>query len=57
MKPGPWCENPLWSLRQQVEVSRTLREATGARQDSSRHISSHLACWVVIEATTIANAS
>ncbi len=33
---GPWCENPLWSLRQHVEVSRMFRLATGARQSSDR---------------------
>ena len=57
MKPGPWCEKPLWSLRQPVEVSRTFSDGTGARQGRSRHISSHLACWVAIDATTMANAS
>ena len=57
MNPGPWWEKPLWSLRQHVEVSSTFREATGARQRRSRHISSHFACCVVIEATTMANAS
>ena len=31
IRPGPWWLKPLWSLRQQVEVSRTLSEATGAR--------------------------
>ena len=35
MSPGPWWLKPLWSLRQQVEVSRMLSEATGARQGSS----------------------
>jgi hypothetical protein len=57
MNPGPWCEKPLWSLRQQVEVSGTLSEAMGARHGSFRHISSHFACCVAIEATIIANAS
>ena len=35
IRPGPWWEKPLWSLRQQVEVSSTFSEATGARHGSS----------------------
>src|SRR5215218_7551738 len=30
ISPGPWWLKPLWSLRQQVEVSSRLSEATGA---------------------------
>ena len=57
ISPGPWWLNPLWSLRQQVDVSRRFSEATGARHDSSAARSSHLACWMAIDAETIANAS
>jgi len=53
----PWCENPLWSLRQHVEVSSTFSEDTGFRHGRVSHISSHFACWVAIEATINANAS
>ena len=31
MKPGSWCENPLWSCRQTVDDSRMFSDATGAR--------------------------
>ena len=31
IRPGPWWLKPLWSLRQQVEVSSTFSDATGAR--------------------------
>ena len=31
MRPGPWWENPLWSFRQQVLVSRMLSDDTGTR--------------------------
>ncbi len=34
-----------------------LSEPTGTRQSSSSAASSHLACWIAIEAETIANAS
>jgi hypothetical protein len=57
ISPGPWWLKPLWSLRQQVEVRRTLSEATGARHSSRRISSSHFACWIAIEAETIAKAS
>ena len=57
IRPGPWWLKPLWSLRQQVEVSSTFSEATGARQASSALSCSHLVCWIAIEAETIANAS
>ncbi len=57
IRPGPWWLKPLWSLRQQVEVSSTLSEATGARQSSRRISSSHFVCWIAIEAETIAKAS
>ena len=30
MKPGSWCEKPLWSWRQTCELSRMLSEAIGA---------------------------
>ena len=57
MRPGPWWLKPLLSLRQQVEVSSTFSDATGARQLSSRPCCSHFACWIAIDADTIANAS
>jgi hypothetical protein len=47
----------LWSFRQQVEVSRTFSELTGLRHSSSSAASSHLACWIAIEAEIIAKAS
>ncbi len=34
-----------------------FRLATGARQSSDRARSSHLVCWMVMEALTIAKAS
>ena len=57
IRPGPWWLKPLWSLRQQVEVNRMFSDGTGMRQGRSRAFSSHLVCWTVIEADTIANAS
>ena len=57
ISPGPWWENPLWSLRQQVEVSSTLSEDTGARHGSFCACWSHLTCWTAIDADTMANAS
>ncbi len=57
IRPGPWWLKPLWSLRQQVEVSRMLSEAIGARHGSRSASCSHLACCTVIDAETIANAS
>jgi len=57
IRPGPWWEKPLWSLRHTVEVSSTFKLGTGARHGSSAASSSHLACWIVCEALTIANAS
>ncbi len=57
ISPGPWWLNPLWSFRQQVEVSSTFSEATGSRQSRLRASCSHFACCTVIEAETIANAS
>ena len=57
MRPGPWWENPLWSLRQHVEVSSTLSEDTSARHGSVWACWSHFTCWIAIEADTIANAS
>ena len=57
MRPGPWWENPLWSLRQVVLVTSTFREGTGVRPGSVAAIWSHLACWTIIEALTMANAS
>ena len=51
---GPWWEKPLWSLRQQVEVRRTLREEIGSRHASLVASSSHLVCCTVIEEETIA---
>jgi hypothetical protein len=47
----------LWSLRQAVEVSRTLSEEIGSRHGSLSASSSHFACWTIIEAGIIANAS
>jgi hypothetical protein len=44
IKPGPWCENPLWSLHQAVEVRRMLREEIGFRQERLIASSSHLVC-------------
>ena len=55
--PGPWWEKPLWSLRQAVEVSRTFRLGTAARQGRRSDSSSHLLCCTVCEALTIAKAS
>ena len=57
ISPGPWWLNPLWSLRQAVDVSRMLRLGTSARQGRCSASSSHLLCWMVCEALTIANAS
>ena len=57
IRPGPWWENPLWSLRQQVEVSSTFSDDTDARQGSSCACWSHLTCWIAIDADTMANAS
>ena len=57
ISPGPWCEKPLWSLRQHVLVSRTLSEATDARQGRSAACCSHLECWIIIDATIMAKAS
>ena len=57
MRPGPWWENPLWSFRQQVLVSRMLSDDTGSRHARSCACWSHLTCWMVIDADTIANAS
>ena len=57
ISPGPWWLKPLWSFRQQVDVSSTFSEATGARQSRSRASCSHFACCTVIDAETIANAS
>ena len=42
-KPGAWWLKPLWSLRQQWLVRKTLSEAMGRRQGSSSHCSSHFA--------------
>ena len=57
IRPGPWWLKPLWSLRQQVEVSRMFSEAIESRQGSSSASCSHLVCCTVIEAETMANAS
>src|SRR5688500_7048837 len=57
IRPGPWCEKPLWSLRQHVEVSSTLSDDTSARQDSSWACWSHFTCWTAMDADTMANAS
>jgi hypothetical protein len=57
MKPGPWWLKPLWSFRQQVEVSSTFSDGTGRRHSSFSDSSSHLLCWIAIEATTMANDS
>ena len=43
--------------RQTVEVISKLSEATGVRQDSSRLLASHLACWLTMLSITWANAS
>ena len=47
----------MWSLRQAVEVSRMFRLGTLARQARWSASCSHLLCWMVCEALTIANAS
>ena len=57
IRPGPWWLKPLWSLRHAVEVSSMLRLGTLARQGRCSASSSHLACWTVWEALTIAKAS
>ena len=58
MKPGSWCENPLWSCRQTVDDSRMFSEATDARHGTwFLLMSSHFACWLNIESMTCANAS
>jgi hypothetical protein len=57
IKPGPWWLKPLWSLRQQVDVSSTLSDGMGLRHGSRPASSSHLACCTAIDAETIANAS
>lgn len=57
VRPGPWWLKPLWSFRQQVDVSSTFSEGTGARQSRPRAPCSHFVCWIAIEAETIANAS
>src|SRR6185503_11404727 len=50
IKPGPWWLKPLWSLRQQVDVSRMFSEAIGARQASLVPSSSHFVCCTAFEA-------
>ena len=50
MSPGPWCEKPLWSLRQHVEDSRMFRLGMRLRQASLPASSSHLPCWMVCDA-------
>ena len=58
MKPGSWCEKPLWSCRQTVDESRMFSEATGARHGTwFLLMSSHFACWLNIESMTWAKAS
>ena len=57
MNPGPWWLKPLWSFRQQVEVRRMFSAGTGLRHSSFSDSSSHLLCWMAIEAITIANDS
>jgi hypothetical protein len=57
ISPGPWCEKPLWSFRQQVEVSKMLRLGTLLRHGRCVDSSSHLLCWIVCDALTMANAS
>ena len=54
IRPGPWWLKPLWSLRQQVDVSRMLSDAIGARQGRWICSWSHLVCCTVIDAETIA---
>src|SRR4029434_3921877 len=36
MKPGSWCEKPLWSCRQTCELSRQLSDAIGRRHGIRR---------------------
>ena len=57
IRPGPWWLKPLWSLRQQVDVSRMLSEGTGSRHGRLSASSSHLVCCTVIDALTMANDS
>ena len=57
IRPGPWWENPLWSFRQVVEVNKMFRLGTLARHGRWLASSSHLLCWMVCEALTMANAS
>ena len=57
IKPGSWWVKPLWSWRQTKAVISRLSEATLARQGSSLHFSSHLACWLNIESMTWMNGS
>jgi len=42
ISPGPWWLNPLWSLRQRVEVSGMSSEAIAARHDPT---SAGPPCW------------
>ena len=58
ISPGPWWLNPLWSLRQQVEVSSTFSEDTGARQRQLARLlaATSRAGWPSTP-TTMANAS
>ena len=50
IRPGPWWLNPLWSLRQQVEVRRIFSDGTGARHGRLMASCSHFVCWTVIDA-------
>ena len=56
-KPGSWWVKPLWSCRQTSAVISRLSDDTFARQGSSLHFSSHLACWLNIESITWMNGS
>jgi len=57
IRPGPWWLKPLWSLRQQVDVSSTLSDEMGTRQSRASVCCSHFMCWMSIEAVIIAKAS
>src|SRR5215208_4773198 len=53
IRPGPWCEKPLWSLRQAVDVRRMFKDATRSRQGRLIASWSHLVCWTVMGAVVV----
>jgi hypothetical protein len=53
-----WVQVRLSStLRQHVDVRRMLRDGSFVLHGSSEHTSSHLACWLTMDATISVNAS